>query len=107
MVEEYGRMLKDSGEYTTMAAEVKKLNLSWQVFDAFGVAIDKDKEYQYFTSSDEDIDRKFRIAEKMLGDFGIGPAYGVPHYNPNDPAEYMIDVILYATKKDCISRLHM
>lgn len=107
MVEAHIQKLKDAGEYAVMSAEVKKLNLSWQVFDAFGLAIDRDHEYSYYTSSDEDIDRKFRIAEKILGGFGLGAAYGVPHFDPENPNQYMIDIILFATDKDCTDKLHL
>ena len=107
MVEDYIDKLKADGEYDTLAAEVKKLNLSWKVFDAFGKAVNEDKEYIYYTSSDEDIDRKFRIAEKILGGFGLGAAYGVPHFNPDNPSEYMVHIILFAADKDCVDRLHL
>ena len=107
MIEEYINKLKTSGEYDSLAAEVKKLNLSWKVFDAFGIAVNKDKEYTYYTSSDEDIDRKFRIAEKILGGFGLGAAYGVLHFNPNNPSEYMVHTILFAAEKDCVDKLHL
>lgn len=107
MIEEYISKLKGNGEYDTLAAEVKKLNLSWKVFDAFGKAINEDREYIYYTSSDEDIDRKFRIAEKILGGFGLGAAYGVPHFNPDNPSEYMVHVILFAADKDCVDKLHL
>lgn len=107
MIEEYIGKLKENGEYDTLAAEVKKLNLSWKVFDAFGKAINEDKEYIYYTSSDEDIDRKFRIAEKILGGFGLGAAYGIPHFNPDNPSEYMVHVILFAADKDCVDKLHL
>lgn len=107
MIEAYIDQLKKDGKYETYASEVKKLNLSWKVFDAFGKAINKDKEYSYYTSSDEDVDRKFRIAEKLLGGFGLGTAYGVPHFNPDNPSEYMIHVILFAADKDCIDKLHL
>lgn len=107
MIEEYISKLKETGEYDTLAAEVKKLNLSWKVFDAFGKAVNEDKEYIYYTSSDEDIDRKFRIAEKILGGFGLGAAYGVPHFNSDNPSEYMVHVILFAAEKDCVEKLHL
>lgn len=107
MIEGYIGKLKDGGEYDALASEVKKLNLSWKVFDAFGKAIDRDKEYTYYTSSDEDLDRKFRIAERILGGFGLGVAYGVPHFNLDNPSEYMIHVILFAADKDCVDRLHL
>lgn len=107
MIEKYIGKLKENSEYDSLAAEVKKLNLSWKIFDAFGKEVNEDKEYTYYTSSDEDIDRKFRIAEKILGGFGLGAAYGVPHFNPDNPSEYMVHVILFAADKDCVDKLHL
>lgn len=107
MIKEYIGRLKENGEYDTLASEVKKLNLSWKVFDAFGKAVNEDKEYIYYTSSDEDIDRKFQIAEKILGGFGLGTAYGTLHFNPENPSEYMVHVILFAAEKDCVDKLHL
>ena len=107
MIEKYIGKLKETGKYNALAAEVKKLNLSWKVFDAFGKAVNEDKEYSYYTSSDEDIDRKFRIAEKMLGGFGLGTAYGKAHFILDNPSEYMIHVILFAADKDCVDKLHL
>ena len=107
MIKEYIGRLKENGEYDTLASEVKKLNLSWKVFDAFGKAVNEDKEYIYYTSSDEDIDRKFRIAEKILGGFGLGTAYGTLHFNPENTSEYMVHVILFAAEKDCVDKLHL
>ena len=107
MIKEYIGRLKENGEYDTLASEVKKLNLSWKVFDAVGKAVNEDKEYIYYTSSDEDIARKFRIAEKILGGFGLGTAYGTLHFNPENPSEYMVHVILFAAEKDCVDKLHL
>lgn len=108
MIEDHIAKLKTNGEYDTLAAEVKKLNLSWKVFDAFGKAVNADKEYVYYTSSDEDIDRKFRLAETMrLGSFGLGTAYGDAHFNPDNPSEYMVHVILFAMDNDCVDKLHL
>ena len=107
MIEAHIDKLKDSGEYNALASEVKKLNLSWKIFDSFGKAINGDKEYSYYTSSDEDIDRKFRIAEKILGGFGLGTAYGTSHFMTDNPLEYMIHVILFAADKDCVDKLHL
>lgn len=107
MIEDYIAKLKARNEYAALAAEVKKLNLSWKVFDAFGKAVNADKEYVYYTSSDEDIDRKFRIAEKILESFGLGTAYGDAHFNPDNPSEYMVHVILFAADKECVDKLHL
>ncbi len=107
MIEKYIASLKDKGEYEALASEVKKLNLSWKIFDAFGKAVNADKEYVYYTSSDEDIDRKFRIADKILGGYGLGAAYGMAHYNADNPSEYMVHVILFAADKECVEKLHL
>lgn len=107
MIEEYIDKLNASGDYDALASEVKKLNLSWKIFDAFGKAVNEEKEYIYYTSSDEDIDRKFRIAEKLLGGFGLGVAYGGRHFNPDNPYDYMVHIILFAMDKDCVNRLHL
>lgn len=107
MIEAYIASLKERGEYDSLSSEVKKLNLSWKVFDAFGKAVNEDKEYIYYTSSDEDIDRKFRIAEKILGGFGLGTAYGTAYFNFDNVTEYMVHVILFAADKDCVNRLHL
>ncbi len=107
MITEYIDKLKASGEYDALAAEVKKLNLSWKIFDAFGKAVNADKEYIYYTSSDEDLDRKFRIAEKILGGFGLGNAYDKACLNWNDPSEYMVHFILFAADKDCVEKFYL
>ena len=107
MIEKYVDKLKANGEYDTLVAEVKKLNLLWQIFDIYGDAVNKNKEYVYYMSSDEDIDRKFRIAENILGGFGLGAAYGNYHYADGNPIEYMIHVILFAAAKECVEKLHL
>lgn len=107
MIEAYIQDLKDQNEYDQCVKNVKKLNLSWKIFDAFGKTINSDKEYFYYTSSDEDIDRKFRVAENILGGFGLGSAYGVPHFDSQNPSGYMVDVILFAADKDCVDKLHL
>lgn len=107
MIEKYIDGLKENGEYESMAAEAKKLNLSWKVYDAFGKAVNENKEYRYYTSSDEDIDRKFRIAESILGNFGLGSAYGKVHFNVGYAPEYMIHVILFAADKESVDKLHI
>ena len=60
----------------------------------------------YFTiSTDTDIDRQFRRAENKLGNEGVGNKYGRYFYNPDDPNEFKIDVILYAADDNCMARL--
>lgn len=106
MIEEYIGKLKKSGEYEELAANVTTLNLLWSAFDAFGKAV-KSTQLSFYTSSNEDIDRRFRIAEKLLGGFGLGGEYGVRHLNIDNPSEYMVHVILFAANKDCVDKLYL
>ena len=77
-----------------------------QVFDAFGETVKEDNIlYHFMSTTDTDIDRQFRRAENKLGNEGVGNKYGRYFYNPDDPNEFKIDVILYAADDNCIARL--
>lgn len=77
-----------------------------QVFDAFGESVKGDNIiYHFMSTTDTDIDRQFRRAENKLWNEGVGNKYGKCFYDPDDPNAYKIDVILYASDDDCISRL--
>ena len=76
------------------------------VFDAFGETVKDDNIlYHFMSTTDTDIDRQFRRAENKLGNEGVGNKYGRYFYNPDDPNEFKIDVILYAADDNCIARL--
>ena len=89
-----------------MAHHIIEFEMKSQVFDAFGETVKEDNIlYHFMSTTDTDIDRQFRRAENKLGNEGVGNKYGRYFYNPDDPNEFKIDVILYAADDNCIARL--
>ena len=106
MIREYVAGLKRDGKYDEMAHHIMEFEMKSQVFDAFGETVKDDNILYYFMSTtDTDIDRQFRRAENKLGNEGVGNKYGKYFYDSDDPNAFKIDVILYASDDDCISRL--
>lgn len=106
MIREYVTGLRRDGKYDEMAHHIMEFEMKSQVFDAFGETVKEDNIlYHFMSTTDTDIDRQFRRAENKLGNEGIGNKYGRYFYNPDDPNEFKIDVILYAADDNCIARL--
>ena len=105
MIREYAAGLRRDGKYEEMAKHVMEFEMKTQVFDVFGESIDDNIIYHFMSITDTDIDRQFRRAENKLGNEGVGNKYGRYFYNPDDPNEFKIDVILYAADDNCIARL--
>ena len=57
------------------------------------------------TSTDTDLDRQVRIADKQLGDFGASNRYGHHYFDPENPNSYKIDIILFAADDACMAAL--
>lgn len=106
MIREYVAGLKRDGKYDEMAHHIMEFEMKSQVFDAFGETVKDDNIlYHFMSTTDTDIDRQFRRAENKLGNEGVGNKYGKYFYDSDDPNAFKIDVILYASDDDCISRL--
>lgn len=106
MIREYVAGLKRDGKYDEMAHHIMEFEMKSQVFDAFGETVKDDNIlYHFMSTTDTDIDRQFRRAENKLGNEGVGNKYGKYFYDSDEPNAFKIDVILYASDDDCISRL--
>lgn len=106
LIREYVTGLKRDGKYDEMAHHIMEFEMKSQVFDAFGETVKDDNIlYHFMSTTDTDIDRQFRRAENKLGNEGVGNKYGKYFYDSDDPNAFKIDVILYASDDDCISRL--
>ena len=79
--------------------------MTTQSFDVFGKKIQGSNNIGLYSTTQADIDRQFSLAEKKLGDQGIGIAYGKKYYDRSDPDSFKIHVILYAFDEDCRSDL--
>ena len=106
MIAEYIEKLKSEGKYDEFVNLVKEFKLSTQIFDAFGESVDNYSVHDLFTSTDTDIDRQFSVAEKKLGNEGIGMVYGNKYIDINNPSAFKIDVILFVADEECMNNLH-
>ncbi len=104
-IREYAMDLRRTGKYDEMAKQIMEFEMKTQVFDAFGQSVDDNIIYHFMSSTDTDIDRQFRKAERKLGNEGVANKYGRYFYDEDDPNAYKIDVILYAADDDCTERL--
>ena len=106
MIAEYIEKLKSEGKYDEFVNLVKEFKLSTQIFDAFGESVDNYSVHDLFTSTDTDIDRQFSVAEKKLGNEGIGMVYGNKYIDINNPSAFKVDVILFVADEECMNNLH-
>ena len=79
--------------------------LSAQTFDVFGEKLTQAVQIDLLSTTDTDIDRQFRMAEKMLKNEGVGNKYVYKYYDPNRLAELKLDVIMYANDKTSMDAL--
>ena len=106
MIRSYIDKLIANGKYDEYVEQVKKFELTTQIFDAFGETIIDYSTFNSFITTDTDIDRQLRIAESKLGGHGISNEYGKLYCDDIDPMGYKIDVILYAASENCMKKLH-
>ena len=106
MIHDYAEDLRGKGEYEDYANRVRQFKLSMQVFDVFGETVDNFLVSDTYTTTDTDIDRQFRLAERKLGSEGVANRYGVSYYDDENPNTFKIDVILFAADTDCMAKLH-
>lgn len=106
LIHQHIEELQKVGRYAELAKKVQEFKLSTQVFDVFGESVENYQSRDSLTTTDTDIDRQFRLAETKLGNEGIGNEYGRYFFDPDNPNEFKIDVIIFAADKECINNLH-
>lgn len=106
MIRSFIKKTKDEGKYDELAAQVLQFKLKTQAFYVFGESVDNHAEMDLFSTTDTDLDRQFHLAELKLGSEGVGIRYGTRYADDGNPAEYKIDVIIFAADSDCMDMLH-
>ena len=106
MIHQHIKNVKDQGQYEELTRQVMQFKMKTQAFDVFGEAFNGHIETDLFSSTDLDIERRFRAADPQLGNEGIGNKYGNKYYDEEDPNAYKIDVIIFASDPTCINDLH-
>lgn len=105
-IHEHIALLKQQGMYDALAGQVLQFKLSAQIFDVFGRSIDDYAIHDLLSTTDTDIERQFRLAEKRLGSEGIGNAYVNRYYDEDEVLTLKIHVIIFAASADCMDALN-
>lgn len=106
MIRNYVENLKSTGKYDDLVQQVKQFKLATQIFDAFGETVDNYSVHNLFTTTDEDIERQFQIADTKLGREGIGMVYGNKYMAESDLISFKVDVILFVADDECMHHLN-
>lgn len=94
-IDSYVSQLKENGKYDELARKAVYFKLTTQIFDVLKNESRNSNDQILYTSA-SDIDKQFRVAEKRLGDFGIGKKYGIfLNKKYGDATNFKTDVILY------------
>ena len=99
--------LQSDGMYDAEVTKILEFTLSSSTFDVFGESVQTLDGNNYLSTTDTDIDRQFRIAEKKLKNEGIGLSYGqrLGVFDINNINKYKLDVILFANSTDAMGDL--
>ncbi len=97
--------IKADGSYEDLANAVMEFKLKSHTYDAFGNSVEDFMLPNVITTSDEDLQRQFRLAETLLGNEGISNAYGDKFYDEGNPNGYLIDIIIFANDANCMTAL--
>jgi type III restriction enzyme len=107
LIREYAAKLKASGKYEELSKDVTEFKLTSQVFDVYGISI-QNQTSDAFNTAQSDIDRIFLLADKKLGETGIGNFYITSSSKTDadwENPEYKVDVILFAADSECLRKL--
>lgn len=105
MIHAYIEGMKQDGSYDEAVDKIKEFTLSAQMFEVFGESEAKEIQTGLLSTTDTDIDRQFRVAEKKLTKEGVGMKYGQKYGDPSNYVGFKIDVILYVNNNDCMTGL--
>lgn len=103
MIHDYVEDLKQQGKYDEFAQSIQQFKLYTKVFDVFGESIDNNSIHNTLMSSDSDVDRQLRLADKRLGECGVSHRYGSRYIDHDYPNAYKLDVIMYTLDDEAMS----
>lgn len=106
LIRKYVKNLHKNGNYEELAKQVMEMKLSIQIFDVFGEELQQNNLFDYFTTSETDLDRQLRAADAKMGGCGFPLAYGRKYYDFDNPNAFKVDCILFAFDTECINQLN-
>ena len=106
LIRKYVKNLHKNGDYEELAKQVMEMKLSIQIFDVFGEELQQNNLFDYFATSETDLDRQLRAADAKMGGCGFHLAYGRKYYDFDNPNAFKVDCILFAFDTECINQLN-
>ncbi len=104
-IRQYIDELKSAGKYDALNRQAREFKLSAQIFDAFGEGVNQAVSQNLFVTTDTDIERQFRQAEKTLKSAGVANRYLTNFFPPDNLDDGKIDVILFVKDADNLIKL--
>ena len=105
-IHEHIETLKRKDQYDALAGQVLQFKMNAQIFDVFGRSIDDYSIHDLFSTTDTDIERRFRLAETRLGNEGVANSYVNRYYEEDEILNLKIHVIIFAVNADCMDSLN-
>ena len=105
MIDAYIEKLKADGSYNDMVKKALEFSLAVQTFDTFGESVTKDTIENLLSTTDVDIDRQFKMAERQLKNEGVGNKYGQEYAEEEAYNGFKIDVIMFTNDADAMDAL--
>lgn len=107
LIRDYADGLRKSGKYEQLSKDITEFKLSSEIFDVYGISI-QDEVQGSIATAQSDIDRIFKLADKKLGETGIGNFYITSSSKTDadwENPEFKVDVILFAADSECLRKL--
>ena len=106
MIHGYIEELHRIGRYQKLVKEVLSFKLAVQVFDIFGEVLNRSHASDLIAATESDLDCQLRQADTKMGSAGFPYEYGRRYGGEEDPNQYKIDCILFASDESCIKQLN-
>ena len=106
LIRKYVKKLHKNEIYEELAKQVMEMKLSIQIFDMFGEELKQSNLFDFFATSEMDLDRQLRAADAKMGGCGFSLAYGRKYYDFDNPNAFKVDCILFAFDTECINQLN-
>lgn len=101
----YIQEVHTSGKYRQLEESIRKMKLASAAFDVSGGIAPTMTQTEMAFVSDDNIERRCRLADQKLGGCGFVQEYGRQFATEDNPEEYKIDCIIFAEDDEAVERL--
>lgn len=105
MIHDYAEGLKKAGRYDAEIAKRMEFILSAKTFEILEDSDIRDVQMDLLSTTDTDVERQFKVAEKKLKNEGVGMAYGKKYGDIENTNLFRLDVIMFVSDVEAMGRL--